>query len=224
MENQMKLSKDTVSLFKNFAGINSNLLLKHGNKLATISSQKNVMSDTVVTETFPIDFGIYDLNEFLGAMSLFEDPELDFGEKFVTIKEGNSSIKYFAADPSVLTAPQKAITFPNADIDFTMTSTMLNMIQKTASVLRATDLIIVGDGSKMTIQVGDKKNATGNTYNAQVGNTDKTFKVFVKVENLKMLPGDYLVSISSKKISRFKATSSDLVYYVAVEADSTFEF
>ena len=220
----MKLSKDTVSLFKNFAGINSNLLLKHGNKLATISSQKNVMSDTVVTETFPIDFGIYDLNEFLGAMSLFEDPELDFGEKFVTIKEGNSSIKYFAADPSVLTAPQKAITFPNADIDFTMTSTMLNMIQKTASVLRATDLIIVGDGSKMTIQVGDKKNATGNTYNAQVGNTDKTFKVFVKVENLKMLPGDYLVSISSKKISRFKATSSDLVYYVAVEADSTFEF
>ena len=220
----MKLSKDTVSLFKNFAGINSNLLLKHGNKLATISSQKNVMSDTVVTETFPIDFGIYDLNEFLGAMSLFEDPELDFGEKFVTIKEGNSSIKYFAADPSVLTAPQKAITFPNADIDFTMTSTMLNMIQKTASVLRATDLIIVGDGSKMTIQVGDKKNATGNTYNAQVGNTDKTFKVFVKVENLKMLPCDYLVSISSKKISRFKATSSDLVYYVAVEADSTFEF
>ncbi len=220
----MKLSKDTVSLFKNFAGINSNLLLKHGNKLATISSQKNVMSDTVVTETFPIDFGIYDLNEFLGAMSLFEDPELDFGEKFVTIKEGNSSIKYFAADPSVLTAPQKAITFPNADIDFTMTSTMLNMIQKTASVLRATDLIIVGDGSKMVIQVGDKKNATGNTYNAQVGNTDKTFKVFVKVENLKMLPGDYLVSISSKKISRFKATSSDLVYYVAVEADSTFEF
>lgn len=220
----MKLSKDTVALFKNFAGINSNLLLKQGNKLATISSQKNVMSDTVVTETFPSDFGIYDLNEFLGAMSLFEDPELDFAEKFVTIKEGNASIKYFAADPSVLTAPQKAITFPNSDIEFTMTATMLNMIQKTASVLRATDLIIVGDGSKMTIQVGDKKNATGNTYNAQVGNTDKTFKVFVKVENLKMLPGDYLVSISSKKISRFKATSSDLVYYVAVEADSTFEF
>lgn len=220
----MKLSKDTVALFKNFAGINSNLLLKQGNKLATISSQKNVMSDTIVTETFPSDFGIYDLNEFLGAMSLFEDPELDFAEKFVTIKEGNASIKYFAADPSVLTAPQKAITFPNADIEFTMTATMLNMIQKTASVLRATDLIIVGDGSTMTIQVGDKKNATGNTYNAQVGSTDKTFKVFVKVENLKMLPGDYLVSISSKKISRFKATSSDLVYYVAVEADSTFEF
>lgn len=220
----MKLSKDTVGLFKNFAGINSNLLLKQGNKLATISTQKNVMSDTVVTETFPADFGIYDLNEFLGAMSLFEDPELDFSDKYVTIKEGGASIKYFAAEVGNLVVPQKAIVFPEAEIEFTLTATMLNMIQKTSSVLRATDLQIVGDGSKMVIQVGDKKNATGNTYNAQVGSTDKEFKVNLKVENLKMLPGDYLVSISSKKISRFKATSSELVYYVAVEADSVFGF
>lgn len=220
----MKLSKDTVALFKNFAGINSNLLLKEGNKIATISAQKNVMSDTTVTESFPSEFGIYDLNEFLGAMSLFEDPELDFSEKYVTIKEGGASIKYFAADPSVLTSPQKAITFPEAEIEFTLTSTMLHMIQKTASVLRSNDLTVVGADGKIVIQVGDKKNATGNTYNAQVGSTDKEFKVNLKVENLKMLPGDYLVSISSKKISRFKATSTELVYYVAVEADSSFSF
>jgi hypothetical protein len=221
---KMKLSKDTVALFKNFAGINSNLLLKEGNKIATISAQKNVMSDTTVTESFPSEFGIYDLNEFLGAMSLFEDPELDFSEKYVTIKEGGASIKYFAADPSVLTSPQKAITFPEAEIEFTLTSTMLHMIQKTASVLRSNDLTVVGADGKIVIQVGDKKNATGNTYNAQVGSTDKEFKVNLKVENLKMLPGDYLVSISSKKISRFKATSTELVYYVAVEADSSFSF
>ena len=220
----MKLSKETVGLIKNFAGINSNLLLKSGNKLATISTQKNVMSDTVVAETFPADFGIYDLNEFLGAMSLFDDPDLEFSDKFVTIKEGGASIKYFAAEIGNLVVPQKAIVFPEAEIEFTLTATMLNMIQKTASVLRATDLQIVGDGSKMVIQVGDKKNATGNTYNAQVGSTDKEFKVNLKVENLKMLPGDYIVSISSKKISRFKATSSELVYYVAVEADSVFGF
>lgn len=218
----MKLSKDTVALFKNFAGINSNMLLKAGNEISTISAQKNVMSDTTVGETFPIDFGIYDLNEFLGAMSLFDDPELDFSEKFVTIKENGNSIKYFAADPSVLTAPTKKITFPEADIEFTLTATMLNMIHRTASVLRASDLSIVGSDGKITVQVGDKKNATGNSYSSHVGNTDKTFQANLKVENLKMLPGDYLVSISSKKISRFKATASDLVYYVAVEADSTF--
>jgi len=219
----MKLSKETVALFKNFAGINSNLLLKNGNKLATISGQKNVMADASVTETFP-DFGIYDLNEFLGAMSLFDDPELDFQDKYVSIKQGSMNIKFFAADPSVLTAPQKAITFPEAEINFNMSANMLNMIHKTASVLRAADVSIVGDGSTITAVVGDKKNATGNSYSEPVGSSDKKFKVNLKVENLKMLPGDYQVSISSKKISRFKSPNSDLVYYVAVEADSTFEF
>jgi ribosomal protein L28 len=219
----MKLSKETVALIKNFAGINSNLLLKSGNKLATISAQKNVMADATVTETFP-DFGIYDLNEFLGAMSLFDDPELEFTDKFVSIKQGGSNIKFFAADASVLTAPQKAITFPEAEINFTVTANILNMIHKTASVLRAADVSIVGDGSKITAVVGDKKNATGNSFSEPVGQTDKTFKVNLKVENLKMLPGEYEVSISSKKISRFKSPSSDLVYYVAVEADSTFDF
>jgi len=218
----MKLSKETVGLIKNFAGINSNLLLKSGNKLATISAQKNVMADAVVTETFP-DFGIYDLNEFLGAMSLFEDPELTFNDKWVTIEQGGNSIKYFAAEASVLTAPQKAITFPDPEIEFNMSANMLSMIQRTASVLRASDVSIVGDGSTMSVVVGDKKNATGNSYNSTVGSSEKKFKVNLKVENLKMIPGDYAVSVSSKKISRFKG-AGDLVYYVAVEADSTFEF
>jgi hypothetical protein len=219
----MKLSKETVALFKNFAGINSNLLLKSGSKLATISGQKNVMADVTVTETFP-DFGIYDLNEFLGAMSLFDDPDLDFQDKYVSIRQGSSNIKFYAADASVLTAPQKAITFPDAEINFNLSAAMLNMISKTASVLRASDVAIVGDGSTITVVVGDKKNATGNSFSESVGTTDKTFKVNLKVENLKMLPGDYAVSISSKKISRFKSPATDLVYYVAVEADSTFEF
>ena len=219
----MKLSKETVNLIKNFAGINSNLLLKQGNKLATISAQKNVMADATTTESFP-DFAIYDLNEFLGAMSLFDDPELEFQDKYVSIKQGNMNIKFFAADPSVLVAPQKAITFPDAEINFNMSSTMLDMIKKTSSVLRAADVSIVGDGSKVVAVVGDKKNASGNSFSEPVGDTDKNFKVNLKVENLKMLPGDYDVSISSKKISRFKSPNTDLVYYVAVEADSTFDF
>jgi ribosomal protein L28 len=219
----MKLSKETVALIKNFAGINSNLLLKSGNKLATISSQKNVMADATVAETFP-DFGIYDLNEFLGAMSLFEDPDLDFQDKYVSIKQGSMNIKFFAADSSVLTSPQKAITFPDAEINFAISASMLSMISRAASVVRASDVSIVGDGSTVTVVVGDKKNATGNSFSESVGTTDKAFKVNLKVENLKMLPGDYNVSVSSKKISRFKSASTDLVYYVAVEADSTFDF
>ena len=135
------------------------------------------------------------------------------------------SIKYFAADASVLTAPSKSITFPEAEINFELSNQMLTMIQRTASVLKASDVSIVGEAGKITVVVGDKKNSTGNSFSEPVGTTDKSFKVNLKVENLKMIPGDYTVSVSSKKISRFKSTTTgDLVYYVAVEADSTFDF
>lgn len=219
----MKLSKETVNILKNFSGINTNLLIKQGSALSTISAQKNLFAEVTVGENFPSDFGIYDLNEFLGVVSLFEDPDLTFNGTSVTISEGNNSVKYGAADPSVLTAPQKAITFPTVDIDVKMSAATMNHIQKAASVLRCQDVAIIGRDGNLTIEVVDKKNPSSNNYSLNLGSTDKTFNVFLKVENLKMIPGDYDLSVSSKKISRFKSSSSDLTYYVAVEADSTFE-
>jgi hypothetical protein len=55
-----------------------------------------------------------------------------------------------------------------------------------------------------------------------VGETDETFSFNFKVENIKILPGTYEVVISSKLLSRFKSTTYDLVYYIALEPDSTF--
>lgn len=220
----MKLSKDTLAVFKNFAGINSNLSIKTGNKLTTISSGKNIMAEVVVGESFPIDFGVYDLNEFLGAMSLFESPELEFNDKTVAIREGKNSVKYFGAAQSVLTTVPTMKQFPTPDIEFDLPSTMLSQIQRVASILRVSDFSLVGDGSTISVVVGDKTNPTGNTYDSELGVTDKVFKVNFKVENLKMMPGDYRVSIGGKKISRFQATNMQLVYYVALELDSTFNF
>lgn len=219
----MKLSKHTTEILKNYSQINGNLLLKAGSKLGTISEQKNIMASTPIAEVIPSDFGIYDLNEFLGALSLFEDPELEFSDKYVTIKQNGNHIKYYAAEAANLTAPQKEIVFPDAEINFTLTAATLELIRKTSAVLSAPDLAIVGDGSKITAVVGQKKNATANSYDVDLGTTDKTFRVNLKIENLKMLPGQYAVSISSKRISRFQGTD-DLVYYVAVEADSSFSF
>lgn len=220
----MKLSKDTLAIFKNFAAVNSNLTLKAGNKLTTMSTGKNIIAETVVSETFPSDFGIYDLNEFLGAMSLFTDPELDFKEKYVTIKEGKNGVKYFAANASVLTTVPTIKDFPTPDIEFDLSAQMLNQIQRVASILKVADFSLVGDGSEIKIAVGDKSNPTGNSFESEIGVTDKTFKVNFKVENLKMMGGDYKVSIGGKKISRFKAANQQLTYYVAIELDSTFDF
>ncbi len=220
----MKLSKETVGVLKNFAGINSNLLIKEGSKLSTISAQKNVMASVSVPEVFDSEFAIYDLNEFLGALSLFEDPDLEFSEKSVRIKQGGNSIRYYAADAGTLTVPPaKQIQLPSEDVTFNLDASTLAMIQRTASVLHSADVSVVGDGSKMKIVVADKKNAAANAYEVALAETDKNFKVNLKVDNLKMIPGNYSVTISNKKISRFQATGSDLIYFVAVEADSTFE-
>lgn len=218
----MKLSKNTVNLLKNYAAINSNLLIKGGNKLATISGQKSIIAEATVEESFPIDFGVYDLNEFLSALSLFTDPDLDFNNTFVTIKEGGSSVKYFASNAEVLTTPSKSINFPDVDVQFDLSAETLASILKTASVLRASDVAFIGEDGTLKLQVGDKKNATANTYSVELGQAEGNFRVNLKIDNLKFIPDAYTVSISSKKISRFQAKNNDLVYFVAVEADSTF--
>lgn len=219
----MNLSKETVALVRNFAGINGSMMIKQGNVLSTISEGKNVMASATIAETFPQDFAIYDLNEFLSAVSIFDNPVLDFADKHVQISNGGSSrIKYFSAGENVVKAAPATINFPSADVSFTLTTDQLAMIMKTSSVLKAGDVSIQGDGTTLKVVVSDKKNATSNAYSVDIGTTDETFKANLKVENLKMLPGDYEVSVSSKKISRFKNQQSDLTYFVAVEADSEF--
>lgn len=219
----MNLSKETLTLIRNFAGINGSIMLKQGNVLSTISEGKNVMASTSITESFPSDFGIYDLGEFLGAVSIFQNTTLDFNDKYVNISDGGKSkIKYFAAGEGIVKSAPVTIKFPTPDVEFNLSSEALNMIMKTSSALKAGDVSIAGDGTTLKVIVSDKKNATSNAYEVDIGETDETFKANIKVENLKMMPGDYTVAISNKKISRFKSTTTDLTYYVAIEADSEF--
>lgn len=219
----MQLSKETLTLIKNFATINGSLMIKKGNKLSTISEGKNVMAEATIEETFPLDFGIYDLNEFLNVVSLFPNTDLDFSEKYVMVSEGgNSRIKYFAAGEGIVKSAPNTIKFPEPEITFDLESAQLAMIQRVSSALKTSDVIITGDGSNLRVVVADKKNDTSNAYDVTLGTTDLTFKANLKIENIKVLPGDYEVAISKKKISRFKNKSTNLTYYIAIESDSEF--
>lgn len=219
----MELSKETLSLIKNFASINGSLLLKKGNKLTTIAEGKNVVADVTIKETFPVDFGIYDLNEFLSVISLFPTTDLEFTEKFVLVSDGGKSkIKYFAAGEGIVKGAPATIKFPSADITFELKAADLAMILRTSSALKSSDVAIVGIDGELRVVVADKANDTSNAYEVVLGKTDEEFKANLKVENLKMLPGDYKVSLSKKRISKFESTSTDLTYFVAVEGDSTF--
>ena len=218
----MKFSKETIAVLKNYSSINTNIMLK-GSVLTTISPQRNVVASVSVEEKFPVDFGVYDLSQFLGVLSLFSDPDVTFTEKVATFKEGKNSIKYYAADAAVLKLPpDKQIKFPNADVSLKITSTQLGQVIKTAGVLGAPDFSIVGDGETISLVVGDLKVDTGNQFSIELESTDKTFSANFKVENLKMIVQDYSVEISSKGLSKWTAESGDMTLYVALESTSKF--
>ncbi len=220
----MKLSESTVSLLKNFSSINQSILFKEGQKLRSISVMKNILVEANVSEEFPKDFGIYDLNQFLNGLSLHSSPDLDFGnDQYVVIKEGRSRSKYFFADPSVIVAPpEKEITLPTEDVCFQLTSQQLEKLKKAASVYQLPDISVIGENGVIKLVARDKKNDTSNDFSIVVGETDTEFVFNFKEENLKIVPGNYDVVVSEKLLSRFQNQNIDVTYYIALEPDSTF--
>ena len=222
--NFMKLSDSTLAVLKNFAGINNSILVKKGNQLRTISVAKNILAEAEISEDFPRDVAIYDLNQFLNGLSLHQDPNLDFTEdSHITIKEGKRRVKYFYADPQVIIAPpDKEINLPTQEICFQLESNSLEKLVKAAAVYQLPDLSVIGKNNEIHMVVRDKKNDTSNEYSIYVGETDSTFELNFKMENIKIIPGPYDVVISSKLLSEFTNKQYNLKYFIALEPDSTF--
>ena len=216
----MRLSEQTVSLLKNFASINQNLQFKEGNKLSTISAQKNILVNAEIPESFPSDFAIYDLNKFLGAMSIFQDPELEIGERSMTV---GGKLNYVFADPSmILVPPDKELAFPEPEASFTLTNADFTQVIKAASLLGLPHICVVGNGSQITLEATDVNNSASDDYKTEVGTTNVTFNLVFKIENLKLFSGDYHVELTSKGITKFSHTSNNLQYFIATESDSSF--
>ena len=220
----MKLSESTVNLLKNFSSINQSILFKEGSKLRTISVMKNILVEANINEEFDKDFGIYDLNQFLNGLALHASPELDFtNDEYVVIKEGRMRSKYFFADPSVIVAPpEKEITLPSEDVSFELTSQQLEKLKKAASVYQLPDVSVIGEAGVIKLVARDKKNDTSNDFCIVVGETESEFVFNFKEENLKIVPGNYDVVVSSKLLSRFTNQNIDVTYYIALEPDSSF--
>jgi|TARA_R110000796_G_scaffold202150_2_gene318474 hypothetical protein len=222
----MKLSNYTTSVLKNFSTINQNLVIKEGNTITTMSAMKNIVAKAEVEETFPQQIAIYDLNEFLGALSLFTSPVLDFSDNYVMISEENkptTKMKYFYSDPSVVTSPNKMITMPSNEVKFTMSSEDLSRLKRAAGAIGAPDMVLEKDGSSSSLTVKDKKNDTANNYSLDVDTTSEgEFNFYFKVENMKLLDGNYDVEISAKNISHYTNKSTDIEYWIALEPESTY--
>ena len=223
----MKINQSTQDILKNFSEINTNILIKPGSELNTISTMKNILAKATINESFDSEFGIYDLNEFLSVVSSLDKPELTLQEKHMTISaEGSrSKVKYFYSDPSVIVSPTKDVNMPESDVTFTLSESNLAQLRKMAAILSSPDLALIGtkDGD-VVLKVCDKKNDTSNKFDIIVGeNATANYTFYFKVENLKMISGDYDVAVSSKSIAHFTNTKLPIEYWIALEPDSVFD-
>lgn len=223
----MKLSNDTINILKNFAGINTGIVFNQGNVIKTISGNKNILAQASVAESFPVQFGVYDLNNFLTVLSLHkEEPEIEFGEKNATIAGmgGRSKVNYRFCDPTMVVAPpEKPIAMPEAEIRFTLNEDDLSWILRSAAVLGSPNVAVTSDGSKVGVLVFDATNDAASTNTLEVADDNgDSYKMIFKTEALKMIPGSYDVAISSRGVSHFTNRARDLQYWITTEAGSTF--
>ena len=220
---KVTLSKKTLDVLKNFSTINSSIVFRKGSTVRTISNAENILAKFTGEEVFPTDFAIYDLSQFLSGISLFNDPQLEFtSNDFVSIRGGRTSAKYYFSDPEITlkSAPEKNVQFPGADLQFNLTGEELLQLQKASAVYGLPDLTFQSEEGLDTIKLilRDKENDTSNTYDLTVaGCSTGTYSLDVKIENIRVLPGDYSVKVSKHLISEWSNVNVDLTYYVALE-------
>ncbi len=223
----MKLSKHTLNMLKNFSDINMSIEIKKGNVLRTVSVQKNILAQAELEDEFPKDFAIYELNRFLGAVSLFDDPELEFNAKSVNIGTTKHSADYVYCDPSmIVTPPENNINFPDPEVKFTLTQDSLSQVMRASNVLGTPEIAIEGGphpNDSIRIKALDVNNDSTDTFQVVLDEkSGHTFRFVFKTENMKMVSGNYDVEISSKGISHFSLQGAKLQYWIATESTSNF--
>lgn len=223
----MELSDRTLSVLKNFANINSNIVFREGNDLKTISVAKNILAKATLDESVPQEFGIYDLNEFLNVLSLVENPTLRFEDNYVVVSDstGLRGNRYFFSDIDMLSAPSKDVVMPEPEVKFTLDTDTLSRIKRAASVLGHDTITITPDGGSVKLTVVDNDDATSNSFFSLVEGEFQDgvdFKFVLNVNNLKIVNEDFEVGISSKLISNFRSKQSAIEYFIALEKSSTY--
>jgi hypothetical protein len=218
---KVTLSKKTFDVLKNFSSINSSIVFRKGSTVRTISNAENILAAFSSEEVFPMDFAIYDLSQFLSGISLFDRPELEFSSSdFVSIRGSGKSARYYFSDPEITlkSAPEKNVKFPGADIQFNITGEDLLSLQKASAVYSLPDLTFQSEDNEIKLILRDKENDTSNTYEQSIsGDCTGDYSLDVKIENIRLFPGDYVVKVSKHLISEWTNQNLDLTYYIALE-------
>jgi hypothetical protein len=215
----MKFTNETINILKNFASVNSGIVFKPGSELKTIHPQKTIMASARISESIPGVARIYDLPRFLATLSLFDDPDVEFKDDRFIISSNNRTVSYtYAAEAMIITPPDKGINFPSPDLVVNITWKDLDSVIRAAGVLKLSEIAFINNNNKISVSAVDSKNTSADVYSVVLGDCTQVdpFKMIIKVDNLKLVPNDYEVSLSSKGLAYFKSNKVD--YYIALEA------
>ena len=225
----MKFSARTIQILRNFATVHQALLFKSGRTLKVMSESKSILAKATLDDDIDSTFAIYDMPKFLSAISMFEDPILTPGDSYVEIRQGNEKINYTFAEQSLIKTPhEKEIVLPSIDVEFELKNETINRVLKGMAITGANALCITGEEGKIFLEAktintskAQPSSSGAPTYRAEVGVTDKKFSFIIMADNFKLLTGDYNVSVSQRGLANFRA--ADVEYWIAVEANSSFE-
>jgi hypothetical protein len=125
----------------------------------------------------------------------------------------------------MLTSSGKDVVMPEAEVNFTLDSVTLAKVRKASGVLGHSELSISNTQGAVRLSITDISNATSNLFSIDVEGTypeGVDFNFIMNVNNLKVIDEDFHVAISSKLISQFTSTQSDIEYFIALEKSSTY--
>jgi hypothetical protein len=114
---------------------------------------------------------------------------------------------------------------PDPEVGVNIEEDKLNQIRKAAAVLGHTELAITGNNGLIIASVLDTRDSTSNLFEVELDKDNSCkneFNFVVSIPNLKLLPGDYFVSISSKLISNWTNSNYPVDYFIALEKNSSY--
>jgi hypothetical protein len=214
----MKLSENTKDILSNFISFNSGIVIREGNILSTTTLAHNVAIIATVAETFPKDCAIHNLRKLMALVSLFDNPDLEFDEKVLIVKDKRkiANITYCPKE-CVRHLVDQEFAHVEPIETFILTKEDLVGALKALAILGNPEIKISGANGKLWFDAVNSKVPTADVFSTVVEETDKTFSVILRAENMKMIPMDYNVEVSETQVL-FISQDKNLKYYLATEA------
>jgi hypothetical protein len=220
----MKLSERTITVLKNFATMNSGMLIKPGKEQTTFDPETGgILVEAILEESFPEEFAIYDLAIFLGNLTTLKDPELTFTKESVLLDDGSLKLTYIAGSPKLVKVAPAKLSMENPDVTFAIMNDDLQKILKVAAMNNLPNITFEGSGNIVTAKVHDKGIDTSNFGTMKImelqGENNKDFSATFKTSNFKIIPDNYNIEIDITKFARLENVDKNLVYFIALETE-----